>query len=186
MKTTLRELISKVDKSKESSFDWGKLSSEFNIDGLYHSDDPRLKAYALQEWLCTDTLVGTYVHFLDDEFVFISIQTARKSDVHYNFISIEAAYKVREYLLSLIEINEIEHDIIYGLDEEIDDTYQIQYNSQIIHKTGFLDEELVKISQTIFPWDDKENYFHTVVVEKGDGSKINVDCRDLRFKYNIV
>ena len=52
-------------------------------------------------WICTDTRVGLAVYMVDGEPVAISAQSARKSSEDVEFVSVEAAKKVREFILSL-------------------------------------------------------------------------------------
>jgi len=52
-------------------------------------------------WICTDTRVGLAVYLFDDMPVAVSAQPARKSDETVEFVSREAAMKMREYILSL-------------------------------------------------------------------------------------
>jgi len=57
-------------------------------------------------WTCTDTLVGMCAIYLDKNLVAISLQTARKDDVYYFWKDRECFNKVKEYLLSLQDIEE--------------------------------------------------------------------------------
>jgi hypothetical protein len=182
--TTLRKLISEINESNKTNPSWERLADIFNIYDLYWSDDPRLKCYFIRKWLCTDTYVGARVYFLDNKFICYSIQSARKSDEDFSFLSKELAEKLRNYLQSLVEIRYyyelMEED---ELDKVISSTFKIQYNSQILHEEAFLNGELVQIIKTIYPWNDKR-YFHTVEVKLPSGENIEVDCRDLDFEYN--
>lgn len=184
--TTLRKLISEINKSNKTDPSWERLADIFNIYDLYWSDDPRLKCYFIKKWYCTDTYVGTTVYFLDNEFIGYSIQNARKSDENFKFVSKELAEKLRNYLQSLVETT-YDYELMdeNELDEEFSDTFKIEYNSQILHKEAFLNGELVQITKKIYPWNDKRyRYHHTVEVKLPSGENIEVDCRDLDFEYN--
>ncbi len=187
MTTTLRKLISEIDKTKETDVNWEKLANIFNLYNLYYSDDARLKCYFIKKWLCTDTHVGIRCYYLNDEPICISTQTARKDTENFTFFSKQSAIKLKNYLESLIVLEEDYNlDIIEDsfLDEEIPSTYKIEYNSQILHKLAFLNGEKVDIIKTIYPWDDKENYFHTVKIKLPNGKHKEIDCRELDFEYN--
>lgn len=173
MKTTLRKLIEQIDKTNkqlECSIAWEELALMFNIYGLYWSNDTRLKSYYIKVWLCTDTWVGEKAYFLDDELIAISYQPARKADETFEFISKEKALQLRTYLHSLVEEEEdnTQYSIIDNLDDEIDDTYKMEYNSQIIHKTGLYNGDTVEIVKTRFDNEGMHspNYFHSVKIKK--------------------
>ena len=188
--TTIRKIISEIDKTKEFEPSWEELADIFNVNDLYWSDDTRLKCYFIKKWYCTDSYVGTRVYFLDDEFVAISNQMGRKMNEDFSFVSEKLANKLKIYLESLVE-NKFNLSIIEDnfLDKEIPSTFKIEYNSQILHKEAFLNGEKVKIVKTNYSWKDKavgekaDRYFHTVEILK-DGKKEEIDCRELDFEYN--
>jgi hypothetical protein len=105
----LKDILRRVDKSNPN---WCCLDSvheevlhsqqrqEFGIRDWPKQE--RLKCYTLIRWLCTDTVVGWDVFFLDDEPVFYTTQDARKSDVKYTWASQDAFGKVQAFLESLI------------------------------------------------------------------------------------
>lgn len=180
MKTTGRKIISEIDfnnKQLESTPDWGGLANEFDIYHLNYSEDPRLKAYHLQVWYCTDSWVGTRAYFLDGEFVATSYQKGRKYDEEFEFVSIEVAEKVRDYLLSLLKgQTELNVSIMDDLDEEIEDTYKIEFNEQILHSHAFYKGEKVKIL-------NKRGKNNEVEIEQSGVPK-KVNCRELDFAFN--
>ena len=81
------------------------------LDRSVEIDQEKYKArvsYAeVNTWVCTDTLVGCYSHYLDGEFVAISYKSARKDDIHFFWVSKEHMRKFIDFLLS-IEINKDE------------------------------------------------------------------------------
>lgn len=189
--TTLRKLVSEIDFNNEKLKtypSWESLSNQLNISDLYWSNDTRLTCYFIKLHYCTDTVVGTRAYFLDNELVCISTQAARKSSELFSFVSEEIAFKVRDYLLSLTEPNGFKIDIIEGFDQEIPDTYNIYYNTQILHKTALLDGEPVEIIKTNFENEgfNSPNYFHSVLIRNENGEDKIVDCRILDFKYNSL
>ncbi len=185
--TTLRKIIEAInfeDTRIQTDPDWEGLSNNFNIFDLGWSDDVRLKAYLVKTWLCTDSWVGWVAYFLDGEFVCISSQNARKSDVDFEFTSKEAALQVRDYLLSLRDLEDMQTIYLIDLDTEVPEKYKIEYNSQILHRTAWNSTEKVKIVKTRYPYEYKGNGFHIVEVEYSDGQRLEVDCRNLDFEYN--
>ena len=148
--------------------------------------DERLKCYFIKRWYCTDSYVGLRAYFLDDELVAFSFQGGRKADESFEFISKDSAKKLREYVYSLIVKRDFEYDslsYIENIDDEVDPMFKIEYNSQILHKYGFLNGEKVEIVKKHYPFSDPR-YFHTVEVKRENGVKTEVDCRDLLFEYN--
>ena len=185
--TTLKEIISSInfdDKRIQTSPDWEKLASNFGIYDLYWSEDTRLKGYHVKTWLCTDTWVGWVAYFLDNKFVCLSSQTARKSSTDFDFASNEAHSKLRDYLFSLTNNEEFKVDIL-DLNIEVPERYSVSYNSQILHKTAWLKDEKVKITKTRYSYNtDNDKHFHTVEIEHDNGLVEEVNCSDLEFEYN--
>ena len=187
MKTTLRELvknINKSDKRLECNPDFEGLANSLDIYDFYYSEDIRLKAYFIKVWYCTDSWVGIRAYFLDDEFIAISEQKGRKCDERFEFVSVELAKKVRDYIFELKNVEEFSPSIIKILDEEIeDDTYSIEFAEQIIHKSAYLNGEKVKIVKCRWPGRLGSENFHKVEILH-NGENKTVDCRNLRFKFN--
>ena len=190
--TTFRKLIEEIDfnnKEIQSHINWEELARELNVD-LYYSVDERLKAYYLKMWYCTDSYVGIRAYFLDGKFVAISNQLGRKCGEDFSFVSDEIFKELRAYLFSLIQMYEYKPkiDILEGLDEEIPNTYKIEYNSQILHKTALLEGKRVKILRKNYPYSEtnSKDYFHTVEIQHEDGKKEELDCRTLDFEYNTL
>jgi hypothetical protein len=190
--TTLRKLISEIDftnKKLEDCPDWTNLSSEFNIN-LDWSDDTRLKSYFIKVHHCTDSFVGIKAYFLDGEFVAVSNQNGRKWPEEFEFVSTEIAEKVKNYLVSLLDPEEyaIHVDIISCLDEDIPNTYKIEYNTQILHKKALYNGEYVDIIKTNFESEGihSPNYFHSVEIKTSNNEKLLVKCTDLDFEYNTI
>jgi hypothetical protein len=187
-KTTLAKLISEIDFNNTSLMDtpdWSGLSNLFGIYELDYNEDPRLKTYFVKRWYCTDRFVGLRAYFLDNEFVAISYQAGRKYDEDFSFSSKESIDKLKKYLRSLVVDLEVEtnYDLLEGLDDEIDDNYTIEYNSQILQNNGFYNGKEVEIIKKHYPSED-ERHFHTVKIKLDDNSTKEIDCRELRFKYN--
>lgn len=183
----LKEIIERInfeDTEMYSSVDFEKLANEFEIYDLYWSEDTRLKAYFVKVWLCTDRLVGTRAYFLDDEFIAISEQNARKSNEYFSYVSHESSLKLKSYLESLRVKDDLMINLL-NLDEELNESYAIEYNTQIVHKTAILNNEEVKIAN-IYKTDQTNWFLRSVDVELNDGTIKEVDCRDLLFKYNTL
>lgn len=195
MKTTIKQLVAEINldnKQLKTSPGWEYISQALDVEYLDWSNDERLTKHFIKPHYCTDTWVGMSAYFLDGEFVAISDQSGRKSDEFFNFISKEKATLVREYLISLIEGEKDEptFDLLSDedLNQEFDDTYKVEYNSQILHKSAIYLGDKVAIKRTRYPYDAKNSndYFHTVEIERTDGRHEEVDVKHLELKYNSL
>jgi hypothetical protein len=189
--TTFRKLIGEIDFNNTKlkiTPDWEGLGRVFDLFNFIDSDDERLTAYFIKVHYCTDSYVGIRAYFLDGEFVALSHQVGRKYHEDFGFVSQEIAIKVKDYLRSLINDDATEYELLEGLDAEIKDTYKIEYNSQIMHKTALFDGESVEIIKTNYDSEgiDSPDYFHSVLIKKPNGVEEKVDCRDLEFKFNSL
>lgn len=191
MTTTLRKVIESIDfnnKQLESSPDLNGLANLFNIYNFTWTDDTQLKAYFIKVHYCTDTYVGIRAYFLNGEFVALSNQIGRKYNEDFGFVNKECAEKVKKYILSLIEEDDnSEYDILEDLDEEIPNTYTIEYNTQIIHKYAIYEGKKVEIIKTNFEKEgiNSPNYFHSVIIKINNEEKL-VNCKDLDFEFNTL
>ncbi len=189
--TTLKEIIDSIDfedKKTQTEPDWERMANYFNIYDLYWSEDPKLTAYHVKVWLCTDTWVGWVAYFLEDDLVCLSTQSARKSDVHFKFVSKESHTKLRDYLLSLTQSDDAEEIELIDFNLEIPERYSIEYNSQILHRKAWYFDTKVNIKRTTFPYteDNRDRYFHMVEIEHENGTIEEVSCSDLKFEYNSL
>lgn len=84
-----------------------RLSNALDLGWLDYSEEfeTRVEKFYIvgANWVCTDTRVGLAVYTFDGVPVAISAQPARKSSEDIEFISVDAAKKVREFILSLTE-----------------------------------------------------------------------------------
>jgi len=137
------DAIKNVDKSynNETEADFSDFCRELGIvDGIgyYTEFAERVRGYYLIKWICTDTWVGTIVYFLDNEPIAVSTQNARKSDTNYAFVSKEAANKMRDFILSIIDKEENEVGVL-DPEIEIDDFYYVCYSSQLLVNEGYVE-----------------------------------------------
>lgn len=188
--TTLRKLVSEIDfnnKQLETSPSFESLGNLFDFREYVWTEEERLRCFFINPHYCTDTWVGIRAYFLDEELICLSSQNAIKSDEDFEFVSNELAAKLKSYLITLLKEENDEIDILDDFDVEIPDTYGVEYNTQILHKTAILDGVEVDIIKSRYPYDkdDSFNYFHGVLINNG-GKEVIVDCRDLKFKYNNI
>lgn len=185
---TLKQLIEKASQLPKQEYGlWDEnLLSAVGLDTYYHNyDDPvNLTANHLKQWCCTDTWVGIDVIYLNNIPVAITNQTARKSDVGIYFLSEESKNAVKDYLISLYNNQEDYADYLTedDLNEEMGDYFKIEYASQVLYKTAWLNGEQVEITQTPKNLNNNTN-FHTVTIRHKDGVEEWIDVRELDFEY---
>lgn len=63
--------------------------------------DDHVKSVAINEWCCTDTMVGLHAHFFDGEFVALTFQRGRKWECEIFWKSKAHSKKVRDFILSI-------------------------------------------------------------------------------------
>lgn len=151
----LSELIHKVDRSdhNSSSADIDDFSRALDLDNhiVWHQEfDKRVKGHFLVRWHCTDTWVGYRVYFMDDEPIAISRQRGRKCDEEIEFVSLEAAQKVKDFIKSL-EGEEEFNPTLADMDEEITKlTYTVSFSSQLLVDEGTWNGQPVKVKRKCY------------------------------------
>ncbi len=116
---TLNDYLSTLDLSLlqdvwSNYCDLESVAKGFAIYDYVYDDKLRLKSIPHEDltWICTDTRVGIHFLFLDDEFVGISRQVARKSCIEHFWKDEESCKKVKDYIFSLKEQEEHKHSYI--------------------------------------------------------------------------
>jgi hypothetical protein len=187
------ELISRVNKSTQFEDKvqiTDELAEAVNVP-LYccWAEQGRLTSYWVSKWYCTDTHVGHKVYFLDGEPVAISSQTSRKAKESFEWISKETYKKLRDYVLTFLELGMEEAEIsIANPDEEVGDSYKIHYCSEIFDfhkKIPFYKGEKVEIIEKT---KDARGYYisKTVKIKFTNGKTQLVDLEELDFPYNLT
>lgn len=177
--TTTRKIIESVDLEKHGKrvYDSEDLTEIFGINDYVEFDD-RIKMVFIRPHYCTDSWVGVRAYFLDGEFVAISTQVGRKWDEEFQFVSHEAAMKVKDYVLSFVK-PQYDIKIADKMDEEIDDFYTVEFANQILHKHGLYKGERVEIKRKRRDYRD----LYTITILGKDGKERDVDCRDVKLSY---
>lgn len=156
----LRDLIHAVDRSKDNttSANIDLFCRELDLNeypGHIDQFDEAVQGHWLIKWLCSDTWVGYIVYFMDNEPVAISSQMARKSSKELQFVSLEAAAKLRQFILECIGTPEFTPSVA-NLDEETDPYYTVSYSSQLLVSHGFFNGHKVKVERRCYRFDDPE------------------------------
>lgn len=182
----LKELITRISKEKDNqdSIDYEDFSNDFPEFSMWDISwsawEERVTAYWVTRWLCTDTWVGQRIIFLDGEAIAYSNQVGRKCGTNICFLSKEAKEKLRKAIPEMMNDGVINDNSGY-IDEEteIDTSYVIEYQSQILEKTAqYINGETVYIRRhNPNSWDNLRN----VTITFDDGREEIVDCRKLLF-----
>lgn len=189
----IRDLIQRVNKTKqfeESVYISDFAEGAFDIPYITNwEDQSRLTSYYLGNWHCTDQAVGYKVYFFDDEPVGVSTRFGRKMDEEFEWISMESYKKVKDYILSFVEVYEPSPPMI-DLEQELGDTYKIDYYEQMYehHKSNAMyNGEKVKILKHKSSFKDEGGIYHpeTLQIQCGNGSKIWVEASALDFPFNV-
>ena len=185
---TLKQLVDKASQLPKKEYNlWDEdLLSAVGLDIYYHNyDDPvNLTTNHLKQWYCTDTWVGIDVIYLNNSPVAVTNQVGRKMDVNIYFLSEEAKNSVKDYLISIYNNQQDCADYLTedDLNEEMGDYFKIEYSSQVLYKTAWLNGEQVEITQKPRNLNNKIN-LHTVAIKHKDGVEKWIDVRELDFEY---
>lgn len=186
---TLKQLIDKASQLPKKEYNlWDEnLLSALGLDIIHHNYEKpiSLTTNHLKQWYCTDTWVGIDVIYLNNHPVAVTNQIGRKWDVNIYFLSEEAKNSVKDYLISLYN-NQEEDYVDYltedELNEEMGDYFKIEYASEVLYKTAWLNGEQVEITQKPRTMNNNFN-LHTVAIKHKDGVEEWIDVRELDFEY---
>lgn len=188
----LSEAIQKVIKTKENETDADidDFSRAVNADVWFGWNDEwskRVKGYWLVRWICTDTWVGRRVYLFDGEPIAVSYQSARKSDEYIEFLSNEAAIKIRNFLFELKGEEERPEFDIADQEKEIEEFYNFDLTDYFIERKGFVDDRPVDIiNERWFAEDDDKRWVcEHAVVRFEDGEERVVHAEEIHFPLRV-
>ena len=188
---TLKQLIEKASQLPKQEYElWDEdLLSALGLDIIYHNYEKpvNLTTNHLKQWYCTDTWVGIDVIYLNNSPVAVTNQVGRKMNVNIYFLSEEAKNSVKDYLISLYNNQQdyAEYLTEDDLNEEMGDYFKIEYSSQVLYKTAWLNGEQVEITQKPRNLNNNINLY-TIAIKHKDGVEKWVDVRELDFEYCSV
>lgn len=182
------DALKRVDRSEENST-WADteefagcfINSLPPVYGWFKEFENRVKLYWVVKWLCTDTWVGHSAVYFDNELIGMRSQDARKSDVNISFVSEDAANKLRDFIASFIDKDNI--NLLDG-ESEIDDYYTLDYSSQLLVKEALYKDNPVKIVKTFDAYKHMNN--GGVVIEHADGTTEEIKMEDLHISLHIT
>lgn len=185
------ELIEKLDKSEENEayVDLENIAEDLDINLYNYIKQDRLKSYWILHWYCIDSWVGTKAYFFDNEFVCYSVQTGRKSDEEFEWISMEAAKKVRDYIFSLMEVRENNLYInLMDKEEDVLDGYYLYCVEEVVGRKhwerALYNGESFEFIESIKEVPDY-GVGKKIRIKLKDGTIKEVKMKDILFKYNI-
>lgn len=185
---TLRQLIDKASQLPKKEYNlWDEnLLSALGLDICYDNYDApsKLTTNHLKQWYCTDTWVGIDVIYLNNVPVVVTNQVGRKMNVNIYFLSEEAKNSVKDYLISLYNNQQDCDDCLTEdeLNEDMGEYFKIEYSSQVLYKTAWLNGEKVEITQKPRNLNKTINLYQIAIKHK-DGIEKWIDVRELDFEY---
>ena len=188
---TLKQLIEKASQLPKKEYElWDEnLLSALGLDIIHHNYEKpiSLTTNHLKQWYCTDTWVGIDVIYLNNVHVAVTNQGGRKMNVSIYFLSEEDKNSVKDYLISLYKNQQDCDDYLTDddLNTEMGDYFKIEYSSQVLYKTAWLNGEKVEITQKPRNLNNNIN-LHAVAIKQKDGVEKWIDVRELDFEYCSV
>ena len=185
---TLKQLIEKASQLPKKEYAlWDEnLLSALGLDIIHHNYEKpvSLSTNHLKQWYCTDTWVGIDIIYLNNHPVAVTNQIGREWNVNIYFLSEEAKNSVKDYLISLYYKEEdcVDYLTEDELNEEMGEYFKIEYASEVLYKTAWLNGEQVEITQKPRSLNNKCN-LHTVAIKHKDGVEEWIDVRELDFEY---
>jgi len=157
--------------------------TNISFDDIDYEKNLDLRVYPIATHICTDTEVGLFAYFLNDECVCISRQVARKNPEEViGWMSKELAEKTKKYIKSLLPKENEELDIeILDFEVDMEEGYYVEYTGQMTSHDVIYDNKLRKVIE------DKNHgntNFHNITIDI-DGVNTIVDIRDCKTPYRI-
>lgn len=177
----LIDAIKRVDRGPGNNYEAsirhfnGELG--INVDDNQDLFGKRVREHYLIKWYCTDSWVGLRVYYMDDEPVAVSFQKGRKWPEEFEFVSKEAAIKLRDFMLSLDDNDEEEEQFsLIDPDEELPEQYHVSFVQQLLVEEGIYNGQIVKLNKRFEGCKDISNWeFVEVTLPNGEVSKVPLD-----------
>lgn len=186
----LQELMEKVDLSSNNETD-GVLESfaqELFASPPYGWSEvfgEQVKGYYIQKWLCTDTWVGLIAYFWNGEPLAISWQPARKSSETFQFVSVDVANRLKGFIIRLTESNDPDPTLA-DLDEDLGETYTVQWASELLVSEALYEGEKVKIlPHGHTDYNKPSATWKLVDAEFPNGDVLKVSVENLHIPYHL-
>lgn len=167
------------------------IAQSLTINNIYYFNEAveaKLRAYPIFNWQCTDESVGLDALYLGDEPVASIYRPARKSDYEIEWVSVEAANRVRQFILDNTP-ECVEQVVLMDPDQEIGDDYFVHYVGQQHVTEGMYEGRPVtivggyRVGRADIPYKD-ERFNKFIVLDNGEERL--VDPKKLRFPFNLA
>lgn len=183
----LIDALKNVDRSPQNKawVDLDILTSAIHIEGFYDMPrefEERVQSYWLIKWLCTDTWVGLQAIYFDGELIGATWQASRKGDQTIKFTCADCARKLRDYILGAA----IEFPLI-DPSEEIDNTYGVEYGSQLLVDTGLYNNQPVRIvrESIVRNYNTPVEEWSKIVVRNAQNEEFKIDLVDFEIPLHV-
>lgn len=179
----LKELIAKSSPKEVACI--YEMGEHFGLYPNSNESQTELESCWIQKWYCTDTWVGIKAYFLRKQFVGISCQNARKAKRNYFWKDKASAKKVERYILQFCKTEEKESWMLTEdiLEEEMGETFQLKWASQLIHKKVFYGDPAKggKVVEVIGR--ASNNMLETKIKINCDGKEMIVETSEIFIPY---
>lgn len=167
--------VVKTEINSDDSFRWepNLLMQEigWSLDIDLEAWSKRVTAYFIEKWLCTDTMVGMSIVFIDDEPIAMSWKPARKSRRETHFFGLASVERLRQLALELQDLNGTTIPSIIDPKTELVDAYaSVRYVEQFVSRKAFVirDDALKEI-------EIKNDNSRDNLIYDSDGNRVSID-----------
>jgi hypothetical protein len=142
----LSELLSRLDSEESPYYGDVEFIYECLNEGGYYVDLAAngFTQRPITEWYCTDSCVGTTAIYWNGEFICLTSQKSRNSDVNIQWLNKEIFHKVSAFVQSLV-VKENHEPKCLNLEKEYGETYTLEFTVQILSDWAFYDGEKCRI-----------------------------------------
>jgi hypothetical protein len=179
----VKEILEKVQRPAPDDFsDITPILEELEIHGEW-LQTPRIVYRFISSWLCTDTIVGMRVWWLDDDIIAISSQTARKNSHEFYWISKEKRQTTLTFLQTLLAETKEPGFSLLDPEEELGDGFDVYFTSQLLRDRAkaYLKGEEVEVL-----FDQKPVLTQTIVEVKHKATgRLKVKAEELTFPWSL-
>lgn len=179
----LMEAILNVDKSKPNTWlSFEDLCIALGLHGYWDSEpkdmQSRLVGYDIVQWYCTDTHVGLTAVYFDGEPAATIWQTSRKGDREWKFVSADIAKKIYDWI---VNNKELKFDLL-DPEEEIGETFTVEYNDQLLTNKGVYKGKPVTVIKRFTEID----LWEKVIIQDDAGKSKIIDLKDFKIPFNMA
>lgn len=182
----LIDAMRRVDRSEKNQDTASPVELNTALDTNFHYVDwdgfqEDVREYWLYRTLCSDTHVGGSVGYIGDEPVYLRRKAYRRGTPKYEFVSVEAAEKIKALLAKHSPEDEITPALL-SMDEEIDESYSPLFSNALVSKHGFYEGRAATHNQA--GWYDSRAMDIFVVIDE-TGERISIPCAEFKVPLHL-